>query len=1245
MSVPSIQPSFSAGEIAPALYGRVDLAKYHVAATTLRNCFVSYRGGAYSRAGMRYVLRAKQAWSLTSSPPRAIPYQFSLTQGYALEFGDHYMRVHFQGAPVSESPLAITNITQANPAVVTVSVSGALTATANISGVTRSYAPADQVTLAGGVGPTPAVLSVTNTEIFGLFASNAGVGVYAPADTIHLTGGTQTTPAVLSVVTTFVTAAAIASAGSGGTNGSQTVTGTTGTGTKFQAKVTVTGGAIASVDLILVSGLYSVNPTNPAAEPVTGAGLTGATLNLSLGVAGFAISNAGVFTANPPGGTFTQASTSGSGTGAAFAGAIMAPHAMGVVTPGVYSTFPTNPVSQASTTGSGLGATYNLTSSTSAGFNDGDWVTAADVSGMTEVNGNTYIVAGSSGATFQLHDLNGNPVDSTGFNAYTGNGQAARIFTLAMPYAASDLPLLKYTQSADVMTFTHPSYPPYDLARISATNWTMTQSTFGTTVSAPSSVSIVATVTPNPSSSPPTLPAAYAQVVTAVDAKGQESIASPVGNVTDSVDISVTAGSLVTTWIPVQGAVTYNIYQAQTSYNTKTGDTGNALPVPPGALFGYIGTSYGASFVNSNITPDFTQVPPLHENPLAPGKILAVPITSTGTGYTTAAIAITTSTGSGFVGVPVFNSGALVAIIVQNGGANYAATDTVTITGDGTGAAAVLSVGPQTGTYPSVVAYFQQRRVYAGSLNQPDTYWMSQPGQFLNFDSRVPVSDSDAITGTPWSQQVNGIQWMIPMPGGLVVLTGLGAWQVTGAGGSALNPVAITPSSQQAQPQTFNGASQIVPPFVVNYDIIYVQAKGAIVRDLGYTIWLNNYTGNDLTLISGQLFSDFTLLDAAWCEEPYKIGWFVRSDGAALSLTYEKAQELYGWARHDTNGKFLSVCSVTEPPVDALYIVTERYPTTGGAYYIERMDDRLWSTIENCWCVDAGLSYPMPAPNAVLSITGTTGFVTLIASAPVFSRANVGDVVRAGGAILTITGFATTTQVSAQVVTPFTALIPGAVPAAVYSQPAGSWTMTHPTTVVIGLSHLVGLTVTGTADGVAIPPQVVGADGTVTLDAPATAITVGLPFQAQAQSTDLDGGSPTIQGRRKTVTGVTVRVEASKGLKVGTNQPDGAAQSPPLLAPPWTGLMIDPDLGTTYTTPGGQTAQNLYTGDLRTNVGANWAKPGQVAVQQDNPFPMNITAFIPETLEGDTPEEGYAPQQLARDPRQTPRGPGLWMLS
>lgn len=85
-----------------------------------------------------------------------------------------------------------------------------------------------------------------------------------------------------SVVNSAVTAAAITAGGSGGTAGTQTVTGTTGTGTKFQASVTVSGGAITAVLSILVAGAYTVLPTNPAAEPVTGAGLTGATLNLTM---------------------------------------------------------------------------------------------------------------------------------------------------------------------------------------------------------------------------------------------------------------------------------------------------------------------------------------------------------------------------------------------------------------------------------------------------------------------------------------------------------------------------------------------------------------------------------------------------------------------------------------------------------------------------------------------------------------------------------------------------------------------------------------------------------------------------------------------------------------------------------------------------------------------------------------------------------------------------------------------------
>ena len=60
MAVPSIQTALVAGELAPALYGRTDLARYHVGAATLRNLYVGYQGGAYSRAGTKFVGFSKQ---------------------------------------------------------------------------------------------------------------------------------------------------------------------------------------------------------------------------------------------------------------------------------------------------------------------------------------------------------------------------------------------------------------------------------------------------------------------------------------------------------------------------------------------------------------------------------------------------------------------------------------------------------------------------------------------------------------------------------------------------------------------------------------------------------------------------------------------------------------------------------------------------------------------------------------------------------------------------------------------------------------------------------------------------------------------------------------------------------------------------------------------------------------------------------------------------------------------------------
>src|SRR5712671_971008 len=107
MGQPAIQTSFNAGEWAPALNARVDLAKYHSGAALLRNFFVDYRGGATTRPGSRYVLQVfKSATAI-----RLIPFQASFTISYILEFGNLYIRFFNNGAAILEATNGITGIT------------------------------------------------------------------------------------------------------------------------------------------------------------------------------------------------------------------------------------------------------------------------------------------------------------------------------------------------------------------------------------------------------------------------------------------------------------------------------------------------------------------------------------------------------------------------------------------------------------------------------------------------------------------------------------------------------------------------------------------------------------------------------------------------------------------------------------------------------------------------------------------------------------------------------------------------------------------------------------------------------------------------------------------------------------------------------------------------------------------------------------------------------------------------------
>lgn len=961
-----------------------------------------------------------------------------------------------------------------------------------------------------------------------------------------------------------------------------------------------------------------------------------------------------------------------------------------------------------SVSGAGL-----FTTSGVHGYSVGDWV--FDI-GNPDFNGVAWIVHTTpTTSTFTVTDLYGTVIGSA---TPSSGGTVARLYTVVSPYSAIDLPYLKYTQSADVMTLTlvnqdtSTEYPPYSLVRTSNTNWTFTQVSYAAKIAAPTGLTIKA----NSSS---TVTTWYNYVVTAVSSStGEESISSSQVAVQNN-DITLFAGSNELAWTAVAGADSYNIYRAPASYSVGS---------PSSSVFGFIGSSLGPAFTDSNVTPDYTVVPPVHNNPFARGTVLQVVPTAAGTNYSdqTIGYSVTTGTGTGFSGKPVTAYGGLVGFVIANPGQGYLPGDTIgftdsgggiatgtitavsnppdgghvfingtdltlrstgdaphyheielgntgaltllaianycnsstetslncatytvsgnvmtitynsigavgnaftivsgggslvcsgaTLTGGGTagaGATATLTIGPQTGTYPSVTNYFQQRQVYGSSLNKPDTYWMSQPGLFTNMDSSIPVTDGDSIIGTPWATQVNGIQFFQPMPGGLITLTGKGAWQVNGGGTAA-----ITPASQNATAQAFNGCSNKIPPIAVNYDILYVQAKGSIVRDLAYNFFTNIYTGTDLTVLSNHLFINKTVVQWAYAEEPYKLIWMVMSDGTMLCLTYLKEQEVYAWTRHDTDGLFVSVCTVTEPPVDAIYVIVQRYVAGAWRYYSERMNNRLWEAVEDSFCVDAGITSPLTFPAATLSPAAPTGTaVTFLASAAVFNSGMVGDVIRVGGGIATITVFNSTTSVTCNINVPITQTVPNdpnnqPVPAI-----AGNWSLAVPTITVTGLNHLEGKTVAIVADGSVVQSQSVH-NGKIVLASPippasplpASLFKIGLPYTCQLQTLYIDHpeGGNTAQNKRKNISAVGVRCEGTRGIFVGADQPDASTQ-PDFATLPWTSLSEVKDR-TMFSFAGN--AVPLFTGDYYKAITASWSVKGQIAIQQAYPLPASILSVV-----------------------------------
>lgn len=821
-------------------------------------------------------------------------------------------------------------------------------------------------------------------------------------------------------------------------------------------------------------------------------------------------------------------------------------------------------------------------------YSVGDWVYITNVVGMTQLNGRYFRVGAASAGTISLQDLNGVDINSTTYTAYSSGGTVARIYKISSPYTMDDdLRQIKFAQSTSQMILCHPNHPPYVLTLISATNWTMSPVAIGATISAPAAPTITTTLGAGNVN--------YAYVVTAIDGNGQESSPSTPGTLASILDIRTNAGTNTITWTAVAGAVAYNVYEAVLSYGAA---------VPSGAQYGFIGTTRGLSLKDTNIGPDFSQTPPISQQPFTGYSVTSVTVTAPGT-YTTVPTVTFVGTASaeaigsavltvqgtpavtpaaffgyavndlitfsnGFIlrvtaldlsvpGTPILtwavaNPGSVTSgstpsnpmsqisttgsgtgaqasptwgvgsVTVSYGGLGYLAVPSVSFSAGAATATAVL--GSAASINPTVPGFVQQRLIFANTQYNPATFWMSKPGSYYNFDISNPAVASDSVQGTLVSGTLNTIKSVIGTAAGMVLMTDQGSWVVNGGSPGS----AITAINAVANPQSYIGANDL-PPIIANFDILFVQAKGAAVRDLSYNFYLNVYTGVDISLISSHLFYGYTIDEWAWAEQPFYLAQCIRSDGKILSLTFLKEQEFIGWSHFETDGLYSSIASVTEIDAnnfstDTVYTVVDRTINGNAVKYIERFVDRKFTNGRtSAWCVDAGLQY--------------------------------------NGA---------------------------------------------PATTFTGAEHLAGETVTGLADGEIITPFVMPTSGFFTLPSAASVVTVGKAFRCRLQTLALDLGEPSIQGKVKNINSVNIKVVDTLNLKIGSD---------------FTSLVQMKDLrvGNVSSTLVGQPSQiitDLVTGDARTFLDPTYVVPGQYCFEQTDPYPASILGVFPSYNIGDT---------------------------
>lgn len=836
--------------------------------------------------------------------------------------------------------------------------------------------------------------------------------------------------------------------------------------------------------------------------------------------------------------------------------------------------------------------------------------------------------------------------------------------TLQIPFPAggitatilqSALATMQYTQLNDLLVLASQKFQPqvitYTLdTTVPTPNTKLPQFTIASFApSVPTAAPTITAILPNPSNYGPPFPhaptalmvsggtgaATYSYIVTTSGSSTQSA-----GSVVSALIGQPTGGSPVTlSWTAPAGGgiVGYNIYRASSATSgwqllaspagvgTSYTDNGSVTPLPqtlapnattPGALlYSYVITSVDQVTGIESLPSAVKSIE--SPNPGGPGQPIIVFFTGVaGAASYNVYRSVSLGGGSapvfGYIGNAQAGSNSFGDIVTAAGTAIQPPTQIV----DPAVPAGSLALFSTANNYPAVVGTYQQRLLFANTINQPQTFWGSRTGAWYVWTQSTPQQADDAGQWTLAGRTIQQINALVDI-GALVIHTISGEYIAKGDQSGTL-----TPSAAGIVQQGYAG-SQLLQPVVIGNTDLFCQARGSIIRDLQFTIQSYNYSGKDCTIFAPDLFAGETVTAMAWQQVPHSIVWVVLNSGALLSFTYIKEHNIWSWCRHNTSGGYFEdVCVVPEAGEDGVYVTVVRVFGGFTYRYLERIANRAFTDVNAAIFVDSCQVYDgRNASIDTMTLTGSgwapTASLTLTLSNGTNPRAFVsGDVGNAiilqqvttavtydtnnnaipVGTVIDSVTLKILAYTSATVVT----VQPGkTVPAWAQATPLNTWgKAVH--TFTIG--NLPSSPVTGLGDGNVIPAGTTNGSGVFTTanNQNYLRVVLGLPIVARLQTLSIESvQGETLMNKNKRVSEVTIYFYASRGGKMG--------QSFNALFP-WVqrGLVSVPAVPWE---PWNQSVY-LYTGPAIVPIQGTWEIYGQMCLEQTDPLPVGISAIV-----------------------------------